>query len=180
MMTDQQNFKIIGDRVVANMRKIIKQGDRVASGKLYWSISYKIITRKNGLTIRFFAKDYGPKGNVVDVGRARSNKGARGSKVLENNILSWMKVKGIRPKSISAKGRGQGPRGRKREDLYRSAAYLIAEKIHNNGWKTPPSPYGSIHYTSAIDNIVLKDCLELAFKTKIAQAQELVKKQFKR
>ena len=142
-----------GDQIVTRIREKIIENGSLASGDLYNSISYDVQSDSGIVSLNIYANDYFP---FVDQGRLP------GKRPPIDNILSWVKVRGLRPKPGS--GIPEKSKGLPRAD--RSLAFLIARKIGLDGIK-PTNMLGdtldeiSDPLTSDINDLIVEAITEI-------------------
>lgn len=77
----------IGNEITENYKSELQRNKKIATGKLYNSIDYKLIIEDKSIKLIFIAEDY-----FLDVEEGRK----AGSKMPPlNKIKEWMRVKGI-------------------------------------------------------------------------------------
>ena len=108
-------LKLIGKESAKTYKKNLKEKKKIASGKLYNSISYRIEQTDNGIKLYFVAEKY-----YINIENGRR----AGAKMPPVDVIKrWMKIKNIQPKDgISID----------------SAAYLISRSIGKKGIKKNP------------------------------------------
>jgi hypothetical protein len=110
-MTNDEIIKEEIDAILVDIIKVYNESGRRASGEFEKGL--EAVYEHNKGTI---------KGFVYLAGRGKTKKkGKSGEPTLQERILDWLKIKGIRPI--------------KKKMKLRSLAYLIARKIHEKGTK---------------------------------------------
>lgn len=110
-MTNDEIIKEEIDAILVDIIKVYNESGRRASGEFEKGL--EAVYEHNKGTI---------KGFVYLAGRGKTKKkGKSGEPTLQERILEWLKIKGIRPI--------------KKKMKLRSLAYLIARKIHEKGTK---------------------------------------------
>jgi hypothetical protein len=139
-------LRLYGDDIVQGIQEKLLAGDKLATGDLYNSITYGVSDDGDMITLTIYANDYL---KYID-------QGFPGGKKMPptENILSWIQIRGIRPKPSS--GIPQKYWGLPRAD--RSLAFLIARKIQRDGMQ---ATYALSDTLSSINGPMLNDVNEL-------------------
>lgn len=126
----------------------LQNNGRVASGKLLNSISTKINYLGDSITVTLYAEDYL---KWLNDGRKPSNGEGNGS--LKEDILKWIKIKHIVPRE----NKGKVP-------TEKQLAYLIARKIHREGYKGDNQAYSNtVEEINAKYEPLIQECLKEMF-----------------
>lgn len=131
-MTNDEIIKEEIDAILVDIIDVYNKSGRRASGEFEKGL--EAVYEHNKGTIRGF---------VYLAGRgATKKKGKAGEPTLQDQILSWLKTKGIRPLNKKMK--------------LRSLAYLIARKIHKEGTKRSEwlKVYEEVITPERIDSII--------------------------
>lgn len=96
----KRTFKYIttyGNQVEQEIETRLFNLGKVASGKLYDSIGYKVIENEKGYKLQFYMADYG---KYVDKGTkpskyADSKEGGTGKSQFITSLMKWCKIKGL-------------------------------------------------------------------------------------
>lgn len=131
-MTNDEIIKEEIDAILVDIIDVYNKSGRRASGEFEKGL--EAVYKHNKGTIRGF---------VYLAGRgATKKKGKAGEPTLQDQILSWLKIKGIRPL--------------KKKMKLRSLAFLIARKIHKQGTKRSEwlKVYEEVITPERIDSII--------------------------
>lgn len=121
----QEAFDAFGDRVIFVAKRNLAIRKANASGDLSNSLGGKVKVSKNSIQIDFTANAYG---EFVDGGRGTTSGGGDGS--VRKSIEEWIRTKRIRLRDAKT-----GAFQKMTEANIKGAAFVIARKIHEKGYK---------------------------------------------
>ena len=112
--------------VIAQMRNNLARQKAVASGNLLQSIAPDVKTLRTGGNVKIMMLDYW---EWVDQGRPATKSNTKGSPTLQQSLEEWIRMKGIQVRTSP---------NQNYQKAVKSLAYVIARKIHREGFKERP------------------------------------------